>query len=159
MAHARRKEESTRGNYRRELKPLSCGDIVCVQNQHGNHPLRWNATGTMADCLPHRQYKVLEYGSRRITLRNRRFLRQTGDSTHDTFDDKPNLTAMPPIAIKETALWEYVIPDKEVQQIKPPVSENIIEPETMERESPIRELRRSTRDHRLPQRYGNSVAH
>ena len=114
MAHARRKEESTRGNYRRELKPLSCGDTVCVQNQHRNHPLRWNATGTVVDCLPHRQYKVLIDGSRRITLRNRRFLRQTGDSTRNTFDDKPDLTAMPPIAIKETALRDYVIPDEEV---------------------------------------------
>ena len=130
MAHARRKEDSTRGDNRRELKPLSCGDTVCVQNQHGNHPLRWNATGTVVDCLPHRQYKVLVDGSRRITLRNRRFLRQTGDSTRNTFDDKPDLTAMPPIAIKETALRDYVIPDEEVQQIKPPVSENILEPET-----------------------------
>ena len=55
---------------------------------------------------------------------------------------------MPPTAIKETALRDYVIPDEEVQQIKPPVSENILEPETMEREPPIRELRRSTRDRR-----------
>ena len=96
-------------------------------------------TGTVVDCLPHRQYKVLVDGSRRKTLRNRRFLRQTGNSTHNTFDDKPDLTAMLPIAIKETALRDYVIPDEEVQQIKPHVSENILEPETMKSEPPIRD--------------------
>ena len=57
------------------LKPLSVGDSVQVQNQVGNRPRRWYATGQIIECLPYRQYRVLVDGSRRTTLRNRRFLK------------------------------------------------------------------------------------
>ena len=60
----------------RRLDALSCGDAVQVQNQHGNRPLKWYATGSVVECLPNRQYKVLIDGSRRVTLRNRKFLRR-----------------------------------------------------------------------------------
>ena len=60
----------------REMEPLSCGDTVQVQNQKGNKPLKWYATGKVAECLPNRQYSILIDGSRRVTLRNRKFLRK-----------------------------------------------------------------------------------
>ena len=47
-----------------------------VQNQAGNKPLRWSKRGVVVEVLPHRQYKVRMDGSRRITLRNRKFLRK-----------------------------------------------------------------------------------
>ena len=50
------------------------GDSVSIQNQTG--PLKWMNTGTIVETLPHRQYRVLVDGSRRVTLRNRRFLRK-----------------------------------------------------------------------------------
>ena len=91
MAHKNRKQQAD--NYsQRELQPLTHGATVRIQNQRGNHPRRWNATGTVIDCLPHRQYKVVVDGSRRVTLRNRRFLRRISDTTRNTLDDgEPDL--------------------------------------------------------------------
>ena len=58
-----------------DLPPLQVGQSVLVQNQAGNHPLRWDRRGMVVGTLPFRQYKVMLDGSRRITLRNRKFLR------------------------------------------------------------------------------------
>jgi len=59
----------------RELIPLNTGDSVQIQNQTGNHPNCWHSTGIISEVLPHRQYQVVVDGSRRITRRNRKFLR------------------------------------------------------------------------------------
>ena len=61
---------------RRKLALLTIGDDVAIQDQFGNHPRKWYGTGVIAEVLPHRQYRVIVDGSRRITLRNRRFLRK-----------------------------------------------------------------------------------
>ena len=58
------------------LQPLVIGDSVQVQNQTGNYPNKWTNTGIIADVLPNRQYHVIMDGSRRVSLRNRRFLRK-----------------------------------------------------------------------------------
>ena len=60
---------------RRELEPLNPGDSVQIQNQTGNYPKKWSNTGVVAKSLPNRQYEVIVDGSRRTTLRNRRFLK------------------------------------------------------------------------------------
>ena len=61
---------------KRELEPLKIGDNVQLQNQRANHPNKWFSTGVVSEVLPHRQYHVVVDGSRRITLRNRRFLKK-----------------------------------------------------------------------------------
>ena len=58
------------------LEPLNVGDAVQIQNKSGNHPIKWHNTGIISECLPNRQYHVIVDGSRRITLRNRKFLRK-----------------------------------------------------------------------------------
>ena len=55
------------------LDPLQPGHPVAIQNQYGHNPTKWNNTGMVVEVLPHRQYRVLVDGSRRTTLRNRRF--------------------------------------------------------------------------------------
>ena len=60
---------------KRELESLCPGDSVQIQNQAGNHPKKWSNTGVVARALPNRQYEVIVDGSRRTTLRNRRFLK------------------------------------------------------------------------------------
>lgn len=60
----------------RQLDQLAVGDTVQLQNQTGNHPTKWHNTGVVTEALPHRQYRVVVDGSRRTTLRNRRFLRK-----------------------------------------------------------------------------------
>ena len=58
-----------------ELPGLSVGDHVLIQNQLGNNPSRWEKRGVIIEVLPYRQYKVRVDGSRKVTLRNSKFLR------------------------------------------------------------------------------------
>jgi hypothetical protein len=61
----------------KELPPLENGDHVMLQNQLGNKPKCWDKRGGVAQADPKtRQYKVMAFGSRRLTLRNRKFLRK-----------------------------------------------------------------------------------
>ena len=57
-----------------------------IQNQHGNRPKRWYTTGVVTEVLPNRQYTVVKDGSRRITHRNRRFLRKISPLCRNTPD-------------------------------------------------------------------------
>ena len=59
----------------KELTPLKMGDLVSVQNQHGNTPLRWNNTGTVVEVGDFDKYTIKMDGSGRLTNRNRRALR------------------------------------------------------------------------------------
>ena len=47
-----------------------------MQNQYGNHPKKWSNTGLFAEVLHNRQYQAIVDGSRRVTLRNRKFLKK-----------------------------------------------------------------------------------
>ena len=60
----------------KELVPLQQGDRVFVQNQAGNHPKKWDRSGTIMECHPHHQYTVKVDATGRVTLRNRQFLRK-----------------------------------------------------------------------------------
>ena len=75
----------------KELKPLKVGDACIVQNQSGNYPKRWDKTGTIVAPGDFDQYQLRMDGSRRITLRNRKFLRKV-DSFRDTYSPAPVLT-------------------------------------------------------------------
>ena len=74
-ALARRVSTNTPGTGK-ELHPLNVGDSVQIQNQIGNRPNKWRSTGIVSEALPNRQYHVITDGSRRVTLRNRRFLKK-----------------------------------------------------------------------------------
>ena len=95
----------------KELAPLEVGDCVQVQNQTGNHPNKWSSTGAIAGVLPHRQYQVIIDGSRRISLRNRRFLKKILPISRKVFDSSPELV-VPPIIRAEK-------PDRGVAQTPP----------------------------------------
>ena len=77
MALGRRsmKAEKQWSEHTRALPPLKVGDCVMIQNQRGNHPLRWDKRGTVVKCEGFDQYQVMVDGSRRLTRRNRKFLR------------------------------------------------------------------------------------
>ena len=74
VAHAKRHTRPQKEG--KQLTALNVGDTIQLQNQRGNNPKKWHATGTIISVLPHRQYEVMVDGSRRITLRNRRFIRK-----------------------------------------------------------------------------------
>ena len=60
----------------REHVQLAPGDRVLVQNQVGAKPKRWDRSGVVVEVKPHGQHLVRVDGSRRVTLRNRQFLRK-----------------------------------------------------------------------------------
>ena len=51
----------------RALAPLKVWETVMVQNQSGNHSLRWDKRGTSIQCEGFDQYQVMFDGSRRLT--------------------------------------------------------------------------------------------
>ena len=79
LANARWQEHSV------GLSPLRCGDEVHVQNQHGNHPTKWDQGGTITEVLQYHQYVVKMTSSGRHTTRNRHHLRldRTKPPSHD----------------------------------------------------------------------------
>ena len=60
----------------KSLPKLYVGDTVCVQNQTGSHPTRWDKTGIITEVHNNSQYMVRLTGSGRCTLRNRCFIHQ-----------------------------------------------------------------------------------
>ena len=85
----------------RKMPPLSVGDKVLVQNQTGRAPNKWDKSGVIIECKPHDQVNVMMDGSRRVSLRNRQFVRKMNvpmpvsgvkasqfyDGQHDEVDD------------------------------------------------------------------------
>ena len=60
----------------KRLPPLKVGHYVRVQNQIGNHPTKWDNTGVVVEVRQYDQYIIRMDGSGRVTVRNRKFLRQ-----------------------------------------------------------------------------------
>ncbi len=60
----------------KEYGPLIVGDQCFVQNQTGLQPKRWDRQGQVVEVLDYNQYLVRLNGSRRLTLRNRKYLRK-----------------------------------------------------------------------------------
>jgi hypothetical protein len=56
------------------LPQQKVGDTMMIQNQSGNHHLRWDKRGTIVKAEGFDQYQVIVDGSRRRTRQNRRDL-------------------------------------------------------------------------------------
>ena len=82
-------EKLTRGS--RALQQLSVGDHVLVQDQHGRNPRQWSQAGVVVELGSHDSYLVSIGGSRRVTRRNRQFLRKITpqENTVPKSDAKP----------------------------------------------------------------------
>ena len=76
LKHRHMKQAERLRLHTKRLPPLKVGDQVRVQNQTGLHPLKWDKTGTVIEVRQFDQYAVRVDGSRRVTLRNRKFLRK-----------------------------------------------------------------------------------
>ena len=70
------KEVEVLSAHTKVLPQLKVGDHVRVQNQVGNNPRRWDKTGVVIEVRQYDQYAIKIHGSGRVTLRNRKFLRQ-----------------------------------------------------------------------------------
>ena len=63
-------------DHTKHLQPLEVGDKVCIQNQFGKYPTKWDKTGVVIEVRQHDQYVVKVDGSGRRTTHNRKFLRK-----------------------------------------------------------------------------------
>ena len=79
------------------LRPLKVGDRVFIQNQSGNHPLRWDCTGLVIEVKQFDQYAIKIDGSGRITLRNRKFIRKFDKIAVDRTGENARSVQPPPI--------------------------------------------------------------
>ena len=79
------------------LRPLKVGDRVFIQNQSGNHPLRWDRTGLIIEVKQFDQYAVKVDGSGRVTLRNRKFIRKFDKIVVDRMGENTRSAQPPPI--------------------------------------------------------------
>ena len=76
LAKRHSKDHERGEEHTRALPALAVGDHVYVQNLVGNHPRRWERTGTVIEVRQFHQYVVKLDGSGRVTLRNRQHLRK-----------------------------------------------------------------------------------
>ena len=78
MALARRhcREHEKWNEHTHKLPPLKVGDHVYLQNLVGNHPRRWERTGTVVEVRQYHQYVIRVDGTGRVTIRNRQHLRK-----------------------------------------------------------------------------------
>merc|ERR1712115_654443 len=60
----------------KKLDTVPIGHAVAVQNQKGRFPKKWDKTGVVVDNMDHDKVLVKMDGSRRLTTRNRRFVKK-----------------------------------------------------------------------------------
>ena len=135
----------------KELEPLVVGDCVQIQNQTGNYPNKWFNTGVVAGVLPNRQYHVIVDGSRRVSLRNRRFLKKILPVSRKGVEPTPEIATLPaevsvqPILKPTDTVPSSFTPDspRPVESATPQPS--VSPPEVCEPNEPVIPLRRSER--------------
>ena len=102
LARCHAKREKDLSEYTKLLIPLTLGQVVLVQNQSGNNPMRWDKSGQIVEVLPYDQYRVKMDGTGRSSLLNRKFLRPittfSNIITH-TPSTVPELTRTTPLQI------------------------------------------------------------
>ena len=70
------------------------GDQVFVQDQTGPTPKRWSKSGTIVESLPHDSFLVRIDGSRKLSRRNRQFLRKFTPFTTDNSEKVATCVAL-----------------------------------------------------------------
>ena len=121
----------------RPLPPLTVGDKVLVQNQTGRDPTRWDKSGEIVEVLPHDQVNVLMHGSRRISLRNRRFVRKY---------------VVPPIMPSQVKTAQYAR-----EPVTPPPPAKYGKPEVTVEDHPRLLAHEEVHSHEVPEDNGHAV--
>jgi hypothetical protein len=72
----KREMDNMRSSHRtKDFEDLEVGSAVAIQNQTGNNPTKWDKTGIVLENKPDNKVMIKVDGSRRVTMRNRRFVR------------------------------------------------------------------------------------
>jgi hypothetical protein len=75
LAKSRMRDGEKLAEHTKQLEEIAVGTPVAIQNQTGRHPNKWDKTGIIMEVKPHEQLVIKVDGSRRLTLRNRRFVK------------------------------------------------------------------------------------
>ena len=95
MAKSREVDGEKMARNTKKLKDLPIGTLVTIQNQSGRYPTKWDKTGVVVEVRPHEQIVVRVDGSRRLKLRNRRFVREL-DPRKTSLEDQHLMTSTNP---------------------------------------------------------------
>ena len=81
----------------KRLGYLQIGTPVVLKNQSGRYPTKWDKTGVVV--RPHEQQVVKVDGSRKLTLRNRRFVREL-DPGKTSLEDQPSTKSLSVLPVR-----------------------------------------------------------
>jgi hypothetical protein len=72
----KREMDNQRWSHRtKALDDLEVGTVVAIQNRTGPNPTKWDKTGIVLENKPNSKVMIKVDGSRRVTMRNRKFVR------------------------------------------------------------------------------------
>ena len=141
----------------RKMDKLEVHDTVQVQNQIGNHPSRWDITGSIVEVRPFDQYIVKVHGSGRLTTRNKKFLRKIAryaqvktpqfQYTAPVPTLRQEVGPVPDVPRQDSPVESNPVQIKDVPVPSDPVSEEVVEPP-----APEFEARQSTRIRKTPEK-------
>ena len=135
----------------KSLAPLEIHDTVQVQNQVGNHPSRWDITGTIVEAKGYDQYVVKIHGSGRLTVRNRKFLKKIMPYASDHSLGRGTQTIIDEFPSKSIAVDNSL--EEQPMSQESTLSEDDLNEPTIDLEEPQEQpLRRSSRIRQSPQR-------
>jgi hypothetical protein len=76
----------------KDLDDLEVGTPVAIQNQTGPNPTKWDKTGVVLENKPNSKVMIKVDGSRRVTLRNWRFMRPMETTLRTSKEEAINAT-------------------------------------------------------------------
>ena len=100
----------------RLLAPLKVGDSVFIQNQEGNYPRRWDKRGQVVEVKGYDQYIVRVDGSRRLTRRNRKFLRKFEQYRPDGMNAPQTQTPQEGLSVKRSSHLHFPLTSENVSR-------------------------------------------
>ena len=98
------------------------GTPVVIQNQTSRYPTKWDKTGVIVEIKPHSQLVIKVDGSRRLTLRNRRFVRKlmTRDCEPQHRSKRPPSPTPSPVSSSTPSQITRQDPSPRITNVPPP---------------------------------------
>ena len=117
------KDHERWSEHTQNLYPLKVGDHVHIQNQSGNHPKKWDKSGTVVEVKQNHQYVVKTSGSGIPTTRNRQYLRKF--TPYNQHLKLPSLSSTPQYQVQRSSVAPQIA-DAGDQNIKETIQNTVL---------------------------------